>query len=87
MTAERAKQEATWNGLPKVVRKKIKKAVKKGKYMVKLLPYDYAYGTWDVVTDMHTSSVNRMLRDLGYETAIYRDCNTTLISEIKVTWE
>ena len=52
-----------------------------------MLPYDYAYGVWDVVTDMHISSVNRMLRDLGYETTIYRDCNTTLISEIKVTWE
>ena len=86
MTAQEAKQEATWNSLPRKIRKKIERAVKQGKYMVQFYPNDFLYRPYDVLSEHNITSINCLLEDLGYFIETYRDTIAGMTKEVKVTW-
>ena len=86
MTAQEAKQEATWNSLPRRIRKKIERTAKQGKYMVQFYPTDFLYSHFDVLSEHTITSINCLLEDLGYLVETYRDTRTGMTKEVKVTW-
>ena len=78
MTAQEAKQDATWNSLPRRIRKKIERTAKQGKYMVQFYPNDFLYRPYDVLSEHAITSINCLLEDLKV--------NNIDIKDYKILW-
>lgn len=70
MTQSEANNNAKWYRLPYRIRRKITKAIKKGRNDVELKTSDYALSFFDsFISPMDIINANDILKDLGYNVA------------------